>query len=74
MIPPPFKQAFPSRDNTELTKEHDRLKAINAELVEALENMTDGFEGALECRGIHTTRGDRRDIKAARAVLDKARE
>ncbi len=57
----------------DMTTERDRLKAINAELVEALEAVTERFEGALDST-IHATRGDRQDIRQARAALVKARK
>lgn len=52
-------------DALDIAAEHDKLKAVNAELLEALENLCDWFDGET-CESAHSR------IDTARAAIAKA--
>lgn len=54
-----------------IVPEHAPVIAASREAVEVLERMADRFEATLGA--VHTTRTDRRILKAARDVIAKAR-
>lgn len=68
--------AVDSRDEDimDIAEERDRLKALNAELVGALESITALVVNLFDNQGVTAYSTDSARINAARAALAKARE